>query len=93
MQADAYKEQIVRELEKVRQEVERQRMRINAFQDVYGGLVRKYLMELDEGEISGLYSRLDDMDKMITNLMEADLVPSPEKDTVASLNDFDRDED
>ena len=77
LQADEYKIQIVAELEKVRQEVERQRMRVQAFQDVYNGLVRKYLTEMDGGDISELHRRLDDVDKLISALMDADIVSMP----------------
>ena len=75
LQADEYKVQIVKELEKVRGEVDRQRMRIQAFQDVYGGLVRKYLTELQENDVAELYNRLDDVDKLIGHLIESDIVP------------------
>ena len=80
LQADEYKGQIVKELEKVRQEVDRQRMRIQAFQDVYNGLIRKYLTEMDGGDISELHKRLDDVDNLIAVLMEADIVPLPEEE-------------
>jgi cell division septum initiation protein DivIVA len=76
-QADEYKTQIAKELDKVSLEVERQRIRIQAFQDVYSGLVRKYLTDIDENEISDLYTRLDDVDKLINRLKEVDIVPAP----------------
>lgn len=88
LQADEYKVQIVTELEKVRGEVERQRMRIQAFQDVYGGLVRKYLTELQESDIGELYNRLDDVDRLIVQLIEADIVPGEnQKDEEENLKD------
>lgn len=74
-QADEYKGQIGKELDKVTDEVNRQRVKIQAFQDVYAGLVRKYLTDIDDKEISELYSRLDDIDKMIVRLKETDIVP------------------
>ena len=77
LQADEYKNQIVTELEKVRKEVERQRVRVQAFQDVYSGLVRKYLQELDNNDVNELNKRLDDVDGLLTMLMEADLVTIP----------------
>lgn len=76
-QADEYKGQIAKELDKVSLEVDRQRMKIKAFQDVYSGLVRKYLIELDDSEVSDLSSRLDDVDKFIDRLKEIDIVPAP----------------
>lgn len=76
-QADEYKGQIAKELDKVTLEVDRQRMRIQSFQDVYSELVCKYLTVIDEKEISDLYSRLDDVDKFINRLKEIDIVPAP----------------
>ena len=80
MQADEYKVQIVNELEKVRQEVERQRTRVQAFQDVYTGLIRKYLTQLDNGDINELNKRLDDVDNLITMLIDADIVAMPDEE-------------
>ena len=74
-QADEYKSLIVRELEKVNIEIERQRVRIHAFKDVYGNLVRKYLSELEENDMSSLFTRLDDIERLINNLKDVDLTP------------------
>jgi hypothetical protein len=79
MQAEAYKEKIVKQLQLVKDSVERQRVRVQAFQDVYTGLLRKYLREMDDSEINDLYSKLDDMERMIDSLSEMDIVP---KDTL-----------
>jgi hypothetical protein len=76
-QADEYKGQIAKELDKVSIEVDRQRMKMKAFQDVYTGLVRKYLTEIDEKEVTDLFERLDDVDKLIVRLKEVDIVPAP----------------
>ncbi|MCL2198654.1 MAG: DivIVA domain-containing protein [Defluviitaleaceae bacterium] len=74
-QADEYKGQIAKELDKITTEIERQRIRVQAFQDVYSGLVRKYLTTLDDNDMSDLFTRLDDVDKLITRLKETDIVP------------------
>ena len=79
-QADEYKAQIGRELGKVRSEVERQRMRVQAFQDVYTNLVRKYLIEVQDNDMSDLYSRLDDVDKLLGVLMEDDILTQSASD-------------
>jgi cell division septum initiation protein DivIVA len=75
-QADEYKGQIAKELDKVTQEVDRQRMRIQAFQDVYTGLVRKYLTDIDDKEMNDLFNRLDDVDNLVKKLKEVDITPS-----------------
>jgi len=82
LQADDYKAQIVKELGKVREDIDRQRMRMQAFQDVYNGLIRKYLKELDGDDISQLFTRLDDIDSLVTDLMQKDLI---EKDDMTSM--------
>jgi len=88
-QAEEYKVQIAKELDKVSTEIERQRIRIQAFQDVYSGLVRKYLSNLEDNDMSDIFTRLDDVDKLITRLKEADIampavtpepMDSPEED-------------
>ena len=84
LQADDYKVQIVKELEKVREEVGRQRMRIQAFQDVYSGLIRKYLTDLEDEDTNELYSRLDDVDRLINVLMDTDMITIPD-DTPPAL--------
>ena len=71
MQADEYKAQIVRELGKVSTEVERQRIKLQAFQDIYTSLVRKYLIEPKENDMKELFARLDDVDKII-NILRGD---------------------
>jgi cell division septum initiation protein DivIVA len=74
-QADEYKGQIAKELDKVTQEIDRQRMRIQAFQDVYSGLVRTYLTDLDGKDMEDLFSRLEDVDKLVNKLKEVDITP------------------
>ena len=69
LQADEYKVQIDKELMKVREEVGRQRMRLQAFQDVYTGLVRKYLREFTDSDMGDLLSRLDDVERTLDVLM------------------------
>jgi cell division septum initiation protein DivIVA len=75
MQAEAYKEKIVKQLTLVKDAVERQRVRVQAFQDVYTGLLRKYLREIEDSDFHDLYAKLDDMDKMLESLSEIDIVP------------------
>ena len=79
LQADEYKAQIVRELDNVRKEVERERAKVEEFQDMYAKLVRKYLTKLDDGEMSGLHSRLDEIDRLIDHLMETDTALNRER--------------
>ncbi|MDR0272569.1 MAG: hypothetical protein LBI27_04545 [Clostridiales bacterium] len=76
-QADEYKGRIAKELDKITEEVDRQRMKIKAFQDVYKNLVKKYLSELEDNDISDLMKRLDDVDTFIARLKEVDIVPAP----------------
>ena len=75
-QADEYKGCICKELDKVSVEVDRQRMKIQAFQDVYAGLIQKYLKEIEKPEITELYARLEDLDRMIERLKEVDITPA-----------------
>ncbi len=75
MQAEAYKDKIVKQLQMVKDSVDRQRVRVQAFQDVYTGLLRKYLRDMDDSDLNDLYAKLDDMERMIDSLTEMDIVP------------------
>ena len=79
LQADEYKAQIGKELIKIREEVGRQRMRIQAFQDVYSGLVKKYLHEFNDSDMADLFNRLDDVERTLDILM-GDETLSPKDD-------------
>ena len=92
LQAEDHKNQINQELEKIRQEVERQRMRLHAFQDVYTGLVRKYLTTLEDNDMVDLHNRLDDIDRLIVRLIDSDIMPtSGGNDNFAALGFSDDD--
>lgn len=77
-QAKEYRIQIARELENIRTEIERERFRVQEFQDMYEELIRKHLTKLNGEDFSQLYKKLDDADKMINHLMQLDLVPGGE---------------
>ena len=65
MQADEYKAQITRELQKVNAEVDRQRVKLQAFYDIYASLVRKYLTPLVDADMKELFARLEDTEKLV----------------------------
>ncbi|MCL2457206.1 MAG: DivIVA domain-containing protein [Defluviitaleaceae bacterium] len=81
-QADEYKSLIAKELDKVLVQVNHQRQKVKTFQDVYSGLVHKYLTELDYSDIEELNTRLDEVDKLIAKLKEVDIVPATGGDLV-----------
>ena len=82
LQANEYKVQIVRELDRVRREVEREREKVLQFQELYTELVHKYLLRLEERDITRLLNCLDGIDGLIDNLTVNDLV-SNQADTSA----------
>jgi cell division septum initiation protein DivIVA len=75
LQADEYKIQIVRELENMRTEVERERAKVQEFQEVYSALIRKYLLRLEEQDITRVHASLNEIDRLIDLLMDTDLMP------------------
>lgn len=81
LQADEYKIQIARELEKLKGQINRERATVQNFQDSYASLVRTYLAKLDEDETSGVHARLDDMEKLINHLLATDIIPSLDSQT------------
>jgi DivIVA domain-containing protein len=74
-QAEAYRGKMVQQLQTVKESMDKQRMKLQAFQDVYNGLVRKYLRDLEESDLSELYGKLDDMDTLIASLQDMDILP------------------
>ena len=72
IQANDYKMQIAKELERVSVEVGRQRTRVKEFQDVYTSMVNKYLKE-ENVDIDKLYSCIDDVDNLITHFLNTDM--------------------
>lgn len=88
LQADEYKSQIVRELENARDEIVRERFKIQEFQELYAGLVRKYLLKLDEQDTSKLYTCLNEIDKVIDRLMKTDLMPASPGDSSTPAIEF-----
>ena len=72
LQAAEYKQRIARQLVYVQESIEIQRRKLQAFQDVYSNIVRKYLRELEEGHMLDLYGRLDEMDDLVKSLKDMD---------------------
>jgi hypothetical protein len=81
-QADEYKGLIAKELDKVIVQVNHQRMKVKTFQDIYSGLVHKYLTELEYSDIEALNSRLDEVEKLVNKLKEVDIVPATGGDLI-----------
>lgn len=75
MQAHEYKKKISQQLIQVSAAIDAERMRLQAFHDVYMGLMRKYLFEVETADMFEMSRRLDDMEKMIADLMEMDVPP------------------
>jgi cell division septum initiation protein DivIVA len=75
MQAEDYKMKIVRQLDAVKVSIDKQRMRLQAFHDVYNGLLRKYLREIDDADMTDLFGKLDEVENMINALAGDDFVP------------------
>ena len=76
LQADEYKTELVLELKNVRVAVERERAKVREFQEVYSNMIRKYLIRIEDNDISEINNCLDDIDGLIDQLMETDIVPS-----------------
>jgi len=69
-QANEFKRRINTELVKLKEEITRQRMRVQVFQEVYSGLIKKYLHEMSSADFDDLYGRLDETEKTLDILME-----------------------
>jgi DivIVA domain-containing protein len=72
MQAEEYKQRIHRQLRSVKESAVMQRARAKAFQDMYAGLVKKYLHEIGDNEMTELYEQIDSLEAMIDDLRNFD---------------------
>ena len=86
MQAHEYKKKISQQLIQVSSAIDAERMRLQAFHDVYTGLMRKYLFEVETADMFEMSRRLDDMEKLINDLMEMDV---PAMDSTPLLGESD----
>ena len=64
------KSDIAKQLSYITEAVDMQRVKIRAFQDVYSSLVQKYLRDIDISEMNELMQRLNDLERIVTNLDE-----------------------
>jgi len=78
MQAHEYKKKISQQLLQVSAAIDTERMRVQAFHDVYSGLMRKYLFEIETADMFEMSRRLDDMEKLVNDLLEMDVPPLAE---------------
>jgi len=91
LQADEYKKQIVRELDNVRVEVERERIKVREFEELYAALIRRYLLQLEEQDTSKLLKCLDEIDNLLDHLEKSDLstnIPNVPDDTSTAAIEF-----
>ncbi|MCL2499083.1 MAG: DivIVA domain-containing protein [Defluviitaleaceae bacterium] len=75
MQAHDYKKKITQQLLQVSAAIDTERMRVQAFHDVYSGLMRKYLFEIETADMFEMSRRLDDMEKLVNDLLEMEVPP------------------
>lgn len=75
MQAHEYKKKISQQLIQVSAAIDAERMRLQAFHDVYSGLMRKYLFEIETADMFEMSRRLDDMEKLVNDLLEMEVPP------------------
>ena len=72
MQAAEYRTKIYEQLQDVKLSIEKQRNRIKAFQDIYNNLISKYLRDIDEADLAELYGKLNEMEKIINELVSTE---------------------
>jgi hypothetical protein len=78
MQAHEYKKKISQQLLQVSAAIDTERMRIQAFHDVYSGLMRKYLFEIETADMFEMSRRLDDMEVLVNDLLAMEVPPFTE---------------
>jgi hypothetical protein len=78
MQAHEYKKKITQQLLQVSSAIDAERMKLQAFHDVYMGLMRKYLFEVETADMFEMSRRLDDMEKLVNDLLAMEVPPLTE---------------
>jgi len=63
-----YKTRTLAQLRHIYESVETQRSRLQAFQDDYNDMLRKYLKAFDETDVAFINSRIDELEKYLREL-------------------------
>ena len=67
-QAGEYKTILRKQLQTVRQSIEKQRAEVSLFQDTYNVMLRKYLKNIESGDFDGLEQQLTNLQNSIDGL-------------------------
>ena len=68
LEAAEYKTRTLAQLRHIYESVETQRNRLQAFQDDYNDMLRKYLQAFDDSDIAFVNSRIDELEKYLREL-------------------------
>jgi len=73
MQAKDYKKRISQQLLQISAAIDTERMRVQAFYDIYMSMVRKHLYDIKSTDMLEVSQRLNDMDELVSELLEMDM--------------------
>ena len=71
LEVNQYKSSTLSHLREIYESVETQRSRIQAFQDDYNDMLRKYLRAFEESDMALIYNRIDELEKFLRELSVA----------------------
>lgn len=71
LEATEYKTRTLAQLRHVYDSVETQRSRLQAFQDDYNDMLRKYLQPFNESDLALVYDRIEELEKYLRELNES----------------------
>jgi len=73
-QADAYKLQISDQLEDMKNTLDLNRRRLQAFQDVYTSMVNRFMQDLEMSDMAKLVGKIEEMEQSIADLQGLEVV-------------------
>ena len=79
-QAESYKVQISDQLTEMRNTLDMQRRRLQAFHETYANMMRKYIKDIEQAEMADLFSKIDEMEMAISDLQGLEVVSGSRND-------------
>ena len=94
LEVGEYKANTIAKLRTIHDSVEQQRRHMQAFQDDYNDLLRKYLTSFDESDLSLIYDHIDDLEKYIREISSSvEEEEYQDEDDMDDVNASEEDED
>ena len=92
LEISEYKSSAISQLRHIYDSIEVQRNRIQAFQDEYNDMLRKYLRTFDESDVAEIFGRIEELEKYLREL-SAGIEQEESEPTPVTPTPFESEED